>query len=221
MEDSFAEVDILELIKKNFVLLVAATLVFGVVAFAASYLLPNTYTASTSMYVLRQKNNEDTVKATGEELSYANTIAGDVLAIMNSSLVKKDVAEELGIGGLGGCSIATSNESSSRLVTLTVTGPDPELVAQVANSTVANTAKRAKEIMKISAINVIDEAVPAGGPSGPDHKRIGLYGAAAGFALAFAISFIRAAMDTRIRTGDEATKLTGVPVIGHFGEVEA
>lgn len=220
MEDSFVEVDILELIKKNVVLLVALTLVFGVGAFAGSFLLPNTYTASTSMYVLRQKNNEDTVKATGAELSYANTIAGDVIAIMNSALVRKDVSAELGMNA-GDYSITTNNESSSRLVTLSVTGPDPELVAQVANTTVSKTAERAKEIMKINAINVIDEAVPALGPSGPDHKRIGLYGAAVGFALAFAIAYIRAAVDTRVRNGDEAAKLTGVPVVGHFGELEA
>lgn len=220
MEDSVVEVDILELLKKNVVLLVVLTIVFGAVAFGVSFLLPNQYTATTSMYVLRQKNNEDTVEATGEELTYANTVAGDVVAIMNSALVKRDVAEDLGMEGLSGYTITTNNESSSRLVTLNVTGPDPELVAQVANSTAANTAERAKDIMKISALNVIDEAVPATDPSGPDHKRIGLVGAAAGFALAFAIAFIRTSLDTRIKSGEEVTKLVDVPVIGHFAMLD-
>ena len=220
MEDNVVEVDILELLKKNVVLLISLTIVLGAVAFGGSYLLPNQYTATSSLYVLRQNNREVAVTATGEELTYADKIAGDVMAIMNSEVVKRDVVEALEMNDLHGYSIKTENVEDSRLITLSVTGPDSEMVAKIANSIAASTAERAKEIMKISALNVIDEAVPATEPSGPNHRNIGLAGAAAGFALAFAIAYIRVAVDTRIRNGEEVTQLTDIPVIGHFPKLD-
>lgn len=219
MEDTF-EVDILDLIKKNLILLIVTTVVFGVAAFGASYLLPNEYTATTSMYILRQDQNEQAVAANTEELTYASTISNDVIAIMNSGTVRQDVSEKLGLASLAGYTASTTNETSSRLVTLSVTGKDPEMVALVANTIVEDTAERAVEIMNIQAINVIDPATPATAPSGPNHLRIAMIGAATGFALAFAIVFMREAADTRVRDGEEAAKLIGVPVVGHFAQVE-
>lgn len=214
--DDAIEVDLLEVVKKYAVLLILSTVLMGAAAFAISYLLPNEYTASTSMYVLRQDQNGEAVTADQQEIQLANSFVNDVMTIMKSERVATDVSEQLGLENLRGYKLNITNETNSRVVNLKVTGKDPRLAADVANAIVNDTSQIAVDTMNLKAINVIDAATPPLSPSGPNHLMIGLAGAAAGFALAFVYAFMRTALDTRIRDGEEAARLVGVPVVGHF-----
>lgn len=214
--DDAIEVDLLEVVKKYAVLLILSTVLMGAAAFAISYLLPNEYTASTSMYVLRQDQNGEAVTADQQEIQLANSFVNDVMTIMKSERVATDVSEQLGLENLRGYKLNITNETNSRVVNLKVTGKDPRLAADVANAIVNDTSQIAVDTMNLKAINVIDAATPPLNPSGPNHLMIGLAGAAAGFALAFVYAFMRTALDTRIRDGEEAARLVGVPVVGHF-----
>jgi capsular polysaccharide biosynthesis protein len=183
--------------------------------------MPNEYTASTSMYVLVRNEENTTASITQTELSSAQMVATDVVTIMTSDRVKNDVAGEMGLENLNGYKLNITNSTNTRMITLSVTGKDPELTAKVANAIVKDTSDVAIEVMDIKSVNVIDEATAPTAPSGPRHLMIGAVGAAAGFALAFAIAFMRDALDTRVRSGEDASNLIGVPVVGHFSKLEA
>lgn len=216
-----AEVDTLELLKKNALLLIVATLVVGAAAFGISYLLPNEYTASTSMYVLMRNEDPNMGTAISQtELSSAQMVANDVVKILTSDRVKGDVSADMGLDNLNAYKINVTNSSTTRVITLNVTGKDPRLAAQVANAIVKDTSNVAVEVMNIQSVNVIDEAKVPNMPSGPKHVLIGAVGAVAGFIMAFAFAYLREAMDTRVRDGEEASDLVGVPVVGHFAAVE-
>ena len=220
--DDVIEVDIIGLFRKNALLLVLATVVIGALAFGASYLMPNEYTASTSMYVLvRSEENATSSYITQTELNSAQMVASDVVTIMTSDRVKSDVAQEMGLESLNGYKLNITNATNTRMITLSVTGKDPELTAQVANAIVKDTSDVAVEVMDINSVNVIDSATAPTAPSGPRHLMIGAVGAAAGFALAFAIAFMRDALDTRVRSGEDASNLLSMPVVGHFAKFEA
>ena len=215
------EVDIIAVIKNNLALLIAATLVGGVLAYAAAFILPNQYTASVNMYLLAKVEKiEDGEVVKKNDYGFTNTISSDVLTLLTSARVKNKVTEKMGVGGLGAYTVSVSNASSGRIVDLNVTGPDPEVAAQMANTTVECASEQAKQIMNIEAINVIDEAKVPTAPSGPNRLRYGYMGAAAGFAIAFIYAFMKAAMDTRVRDGQSASELVGVPVVGHFNAIE-
>lgn len=219
--DDVIEVDIIGLFRKNALLLVLATVLVGALAFGGSYLMPNEYTASTSMYVLVRNEENTTASITQTELSSAQMVATDVVTIMTSDRVKNDVAGEMGLENLNGYKLNITNSTNTRMITLSVTGKDPELTAKVANAIVKDTSDVAIEVMDIKSVNVIDEATAPTAPSGPRHLMIGAVGAAAGFALAFAIAFMRDALDTRVRSGEDASNLIGVPIVGHFSKLEA
>ena len=103
-EDGVVEIDLAELFRKNIVLLIVATIVVGAIAFGASYLIPNEYTASTSMYVLihGQKDTKTDAKTSlsSTDLRTAQMVASDVTVILKSNRVANDVAQRLGIGSL-------------------------------------------------------------------------------------------------------------------------
>lgn len=222
-DDSVIEIDLIELFTKNAVLLIVSTVLLGALAYGISYLMPNEYTATTSMYVLLHGNNGDSKKTSNSpsqsELRSAQMVANDVSVILKSDRVAHDVAERLGIGSLRGYKINVTSGTDTRVITLSVTGTDPELSAQVANAIVDDTTIVSAEVMGTQSVSVVDDASVPLSPSGPRHRIIGLAGAAAGFALALAIAVLRKAMDTRVRTGEQASQIVGVPVVGHFPAV--
>lgn len=220
-EDGVVEIDLAELFRKNIVLLIVATVLVGLMAFGVSYLMPNEYTATTSMYVLLH-GRQDLSGQTGQnklsstDLRTAQMIAQDVTVIMKSNRVASDVARRLGLDSIGSFKTNITSGNDTRVITLTVTGKDPVLTAQVANAIVDDTTIVSTEVMGSQAVSVVDDASVPLGPSGPKHLMIGLAGAAAGFVLALVAAALRSALDTRVRNGDQASQIVGVPVIGHF-----
>jgi len=94
------------------------------------------------------------------------------------------------------------------------------MAADVANAVVEDVNDVAGEIMNIDSVNVIDPATAPGGPSGPNRRLYVMTGAMAGLFAAVAIVVLRDLLDTRVRDGNEAEEIVGVPVVGHFPLIE-
>ena len=209
------------LLRKHLVILIVLPLIAGAAAFVWARFLPNMYTTSTTMYVLsRNAEEEEQTEITQTDLSVGSMLSSDVSSIMTSSRVKRDVAEMLGINSVGGYSFVIPESKSSRVLTLQVTGPNPQLAADIANATVEAASRVAQEVMNIQSINPIDEAT-TGYRSGPNRRLYVTVGMMAGFFLAVAIIVLRDLLDTRVRSGAEAEEIAGVPVVGHFPAVDA
>ena len=210
--------ELLGLLRKRIKLIIILPLVAAAVVAVWARFLPNRYTTSTTMYVLNlNEESEDAV--TQQDLSLGSMITTDVSTILQSSRVKNDVAEELGLKSLAGYSLNVTS-TTSRVINMSVTGYDPEMVAKVANALVADTSKVAAEIMNIDSVNVIDEAKVPGGPSGPPRRRYVAVGFMAGLFAAVCIVVVMDMLDTRVRGGGDIEELVDVPVIGHFPVVE-
>ena len=204
------------LLRKNLVLVIVLPLVAGIAAFAVALFLPNEYTASTTMYVLSRDESKEDVTLTQQDLSAGQMLTNDVSTLIKSDRVKNDVAQKLGLPNLNSYKLNVTSSTTTRVLTLAVTGPDPEVAAQVANSTVEVVSKVASDVMRLQSVNAIDAATAPNAPSGPRRVLIGLVGALAGLFLAIAIVVIRDMLDTRVRDGVEAEEIVGVPVVGHF-----
>ena len=220
--------DLIGLLRKHLLLLIILPVLTGGIAFAYARTLPNVYSTSTTMYVLSRNSElerqEEAAPSSGavtsQELTFSSMITGDVETIINSTRVKENVASRLGLNSLAGYSFAVEKGTSSRVISLTVSGRDPEMCATIANAVVEEANSIASQIMQIQAINVIDLAKVPGGPSGPNRQRYVMIGAAAGLFAAVAIIIVRDLLDTRVRNGKEAEEIIGAPVVGHYPEFD-
>lgn len=211
--------ELLGLLRKHLVLVIALPLATAAVVAAGSIFLPNEYTATTTMYVL-SKNDEQQTMITQSDLSAGQMLTNDVATILRSDRVKNDVASQFGLENLNAYDLSVTSSTTTRVITLAVTGHDPRNAAEVANALVEDTSRVASEIMQIEAVNVIDSAKTPMAPSGP---RRGLYtavGFMAGLFAAVAIVVIQDMLDTRVRSGQDVEELVGVPVVGHFPALE-
>lgn len=208
--------ELFQLLRKHLRLVVAlpvgCALIMAVVSFA---LMGNTYTAQTSMYILANSNAESQ-STNYTDLTASQLLANDVATLLQSDRVEADAASSLGLTDLSDYKVSVTSETTTRVISLVVTGPDPQGVADVANEMASQVSVVAQDVQMADSINVIDEAVAPTSPSGPNRMLYIAVAFLAGLFLAIAIVMLMDMLNTRIRSAEDAEELLGVPVVGRI-----
>ncbi len=181
-------------------------------------LLPNQYSASVSMYVLTKSGSTDSIAST--DLSASQMLTNDVATLITGGRVMDDTAKALKMDSLSDYKVAVTSETTTRVITLTVTGESAQSVAIIANQLAATTDDVAQEVMDVQAINAIDQAVEPAAPSGPPRAMYTAAAFLAGIFLAVAIIVLIDMVNTRVRSAEEAEELLGLPIIGRIPTIK-
>lgn len=211
--------ELIHLLKKHLklciVLPVVCALATAIVAWA---FLPNTYTSSVSLYVLTRSYDQE-ASLTNSELSASQMLTDDVVQLIGSNRIKTDTASNLSLPDLRDYKISVASESTTRVITISVTGQSAQNVALVANGLAETTDSVAREVMDVKAVNVIDKAVEATKPSGPNRVMYTVIALLVGAFLAVAIVVVMDMMNTRVRNAEELEEMLDVPVIGRIPKI--
>lgn len=206
--------ELFQLLKKHLKLVITLPVVCAIVMGIASFaMMDNTYTATTSMYILAKT---DGGQMSYNDLSASQMLSNDIATLLDSDSVKSSAAKDLGLSDLDDYKIAVSSETTTRVITLSVTGTDAKETAQVARAMANSVSTVAQNVGAAQSINVVDEAKTPESPSGP--KRL-LYVAVAflsGVFIAIAYVVLEDMLNTRIRGAEEAEELLGIPVVGRI-----
>lgn len=206
--------ELFQLLKKHLKLVITLPVVCAIVVGIASFaMMDNTYTATTSMYILAKT---DGGQMSYNDLSASQMLSNDIATLLDSDSVKSGAAKDLGLSDLDDYKIAVSSETTTRVITLSVTGTDAKETAKVARAMANSVSTVAQNVGAAQSINVVDEAKTPESPSGP--KRL-LYVAVAflaGVFIAIAYVVLEDMLNTRIRGAEEAEELLGIPVVGRI-----
>ena len=134
----------------------------GIVSFVA---MDNTYTATTSMYILAK--TDDSGQMSYNDLSASQMLSNDIATLLDSDSVKSGAANELGLTDLDDYKVSVSSETTTRVITLSVTGTDAKETAKVAKAIASSVSTVAQNVGAAQSINVIDKAKTPEAPSGP------------------------------------------------------
>ena len=209
--------ELLHLLRKHLRLVVLLPVACALVMGVYSYLfMSNTYTASTSMYVLALNQDATASTSLSTDLSASQMISNDVSTLLTSDRALAETAEDLALEDLDDYDVTVTSETTSRVIGLTVTGPDPQTAADVANHLVANVSGIAQEVMSIESVNPIDQATAPEAPSGPNRPLYVAVALMAGLFLAVAIVVVEDMLNTKVRGQEEVGELLGIPVIGRI-----
>ena len=212
--------ELLKLLRKHLKLVIVLPILCAVAMAAVAWLvLPNSYTSSTSMYVLTRAN-EGNSALTNSDLSASQMLTNDVAKLIKSDRIESDTADKLQMKDLNDYKISVSSETTTRVITVSVTGKSAQTAAIVANGLAETTDSVAREVMDVKSINVIDKAVEASAPSGPPRAMYTAVAFLAGIFLAIAIVVVMDMLNTRVRSADELEELLGVPVIGRIPTIK-
>lgn len=209
-------IELFALMRKHLKLVIALPIVCAIAMGLVSFLfLPNTYTASTSMYVLVQSDNA-TGASMSTDLSASQMITNDVANLITSDRVTKDTATALQMKSLSDYDISVESQTTTRVLTLSVTGQDAQSTAIIANELAKNVSTVAQEVMSVQSVNVIDQAETPENPSGPKRVMYTAVAFLAGLFIAVAIIVLMDMLNTKVRGAQDVEELLGVPVIGRM-----
>lgn len=209
--------ELLHLLRKHLKLVIALPIVFAIACGVVTLFMPNQYTASTTMYVL-SKNADNKSGNAYSDLNAGQLLSNDVASIAKSAEVKSAVANSLGTS-LSPYDVKVDNSTTTRVITLSVTGPDPQAAANIANAYVQNISSTAQSVMDVQAVNVIDAASAPTSPSGPKRPLYIVVALLVGLFLAVAIVVIADMVNTKVRSDEDVEELLGIPVVGHFPDI--
>lgn len=212
--------ELLTLLRKHLKFVIVLPVVCAVAMFFVAYfMMADEYTAVTSMYVLASSEDQGG-SALSTDLSASQMITNDVATLLTSNRVVADAAQELGLENLGDFDISVSSETTTRVLSVSVTGENPVVAADIANALATNVSSIAQEVMNVESVNIVDLASVPNSPSGPNRV---LYVAAAfmaGLFAAVAIVVLVDMLDTRVRNAEQVEELLGLPVIGRIPQVK-
>lgn len=213
--------ELLELLRKKWYLVVILPLVFaGATAAYCWGFMTNNYTASVSLYVLTQSSSANgQTQVTSSDTQASQQLANDLAKIAKTSTVVDSTAKALGMQNLDDFTVNVSSDTTSRVITLTVTGKNPDAAARVANELADRTSDAAVEAMKLEAVNVIDRATAPDTPSGPNRTMYTLVALLAGLFVAIAIIVLLDMLDNTVKSGEDAEELLGLPVLSRMPEI--
>ena len=211
------EIDIFKAIFHHIVLVVIIPL-FAVIA--AAYVcwnvLPKTYTAETTLYVLTRS---DTESLSYNELTVSTQLVNDYQELAESRRVLSGAAEMLGLDFeqmKNEFDINVDSTTSTRLITLQVTGESAAQVANLANAMATQLSECITYVTNVENINVVDQAIPPIEPSGPKSLQIIAVAGAAGLFLSAMFAIILEMVNVKILTREDVQEYLGVSVLAQI-----
>ncbi|MCY7752582.1 Wzz/FepE/Etk N-terminal domain-containing protein [Bacillus haynesii] len=202
------------------VLTIGVTLTTGIIQF---YVLTPVYQASTQILVhqVGEKKGSATYSDIQINLQYTRTFQ----ALLKNPVILEQVKRELDLpysSGRLGEKIATSSESESEIINISVQDENQKRAADIANTLTAVLKKEIKQIMNTDRVTVLSKAdiVDSPTPVRPNYKMNILlaFGAAlmTGIALAFFLDFI----DDTVARPSQVEKEAGFIYLGSIEQMK-
>lgn len=212
--------ELFRLLKKHLQIVVLLPVVCAlVVGLYSAIFVRNQYTATSSMYVLAQ-NDSSNSSSLYSDLNASQMLTNDVAKLLKSDRVVNQVGSEVGIEGLKGYSVSVTSETTSRVITLSVTGPDPQTAADIVNKMIEDVSGVAQSVMNVESVNPVDMAQAPEKPSGPNRLLYMLVAFVAGLFAAIAIVVVSDMLNTKVRGSEDLEELVDVPIIGRIPNVQ-
>ncbi len=217
MEDEI-EIDLRELIGVVlhwFWLIAICTAVAGMVGFFISkFAMTPKYESTTKVLVL---TNNDGASLTTSSMQLGSQLVKDYPDIIKSRSVLEHVIDICDLDDTykqlyDRATVTTS--SDSRIISITVKDANPDKAKEIADQIREVAAEKIKEVMKIEAVNTVDEANLPKAPSEPSVIKITLIAAILGGFACAGFVVVRFLLDDTIKITEDIEKYLGLSSLG-------
>ena len=203
--------------------IIACVIVGGAAAFAYTYFMVTPlYQATSKMYVASATYNSI---VDIYDMQLGSQLALDYEQLILSRPLMEDVAEALELDvkpEVIASLVNVYNPEDTRIITITVTCPDPQLAADLANEIAYQAGIYLPRIMESPAPNIYEDALVPTKKSSPSYSRNTLLGAMLVAVVYCGILVVRYLMDDSFTTPEDISRYFGVQPLavipeGDFG----
>lgn len=194
-------------------ILLSGILLAGLVGTYCRFLATPMYTSTTQLCIL----SNTTSIASLSDLAIGAQLTQDYIVVTKSRPVVETVIDnlELDMTYEELLEVTTvENPSDTRILTITVMDPDPQLAKQIADQYAQVSKKRIAELMDINEPGIVEEGhVPEEKTSPTTRKNVAIAGLI-GCLLAAAYVVIRYLMDDTIKSSEDIERYLGLNTLG-------
>lgn len=188
--------------------------------FATKMWIPNEYSASSMIYIL---NPSDSV-VNLSELQLSNYLAFDYLQIFETRELNGMVIENLKLPYSWSqlkSMVKVSNLDNTRIIRIKVTSNNQEEPALIANEMARCASIYISEVLVTDKPTILSKAFPPVGPSGPNMISNCIIAGMGGLIIASAYLILRFLLDDKVKSADQFTELTQIPIFAEIPVLNA
>ena len=210
------EIDISELfarILSSWKLVTFLTVSCGIVALLVTVLfITPTYEAKSTIYVLSRKDSALNIS----DLQIGASLTQDYVQVFKMWEVHEEVLSNLDLPYTYeqiSKMLNVTNITNTRMLDITVTSPDPQEAADIANEYAAVSCDFIADTMSTDKPNVVSAALVPTKPVAPSKARNTIIGCLVGLLIGVGIVVIRMLRDDKIRTAEDIRKYANLSTL--------
>ncbi|MCG7418036.1 polysaccharide biosynthesis tyrosine autokinase [Microbacterium sp. ACRRU] len=214
----------LRILHRDWILIVALTLLGGAGAYGFSLTQTPTYEANTQLYVSVRSDNSG-VSELAQGTTFARQAVVSFVDVVDSAVVLDRVINDLDLDTTAqelARSVSASSPTNSVIISISVSDASAETAASIANSIGTNFAdvvvnsleKPEGDTASLVRIETIEPALVPLSPSSPHTVLNVILGVVVGLGLGVAFALLRSILDTRIHGLHDIEAATDAPVLG-------
>lgn len=212
-------------LKKNLFSIIAWAVVGLIISLVVLFIfIEPKYSATTDILVNQKNDNIQTQYAAQQADLGAVTTYEDILkrSVILSPVLKEVRARDNYKGSLGDLqkSVSVSNETNSKIISVTVTDKDAYTAADVANTVAKTFKEKIVKMMKIDNVTIVSTAKPNATPVFPKKTLGALVGIVLGALIGIAIAIVRELTDKTVKDMDFLTDEVGLTSLGTVFHIE-
>lgn len=212
-------------LKKNLFSIIAWAVVGLIISLVVLFIfIEPKYSATTDILVNQKNDNVQTQYAAQQADLGAVTTYEDILkrSVILSPVLKEVKARDNYKGSLGDLqkSVSVSNETNSKIISVTVTDRDAYTAADVANTVAKTFKEKIVKMMKIDNVTIVSSAKPNPSPVFPKKTLGALVGIVLGALIGVAIAIVRELTDKTVKDMDFLTDEVGLTSLGTVFHIE-
>lgn len=214
---------ILKLVLRRWWLFVAFAAIAGGISFYMNFfVLVPVYEATTTVFVNDKNQNSTQYGIAYDQILVNQMLIADYTEIINSRVIGQAVIDDLKLKDMtpddiiGMITVSSRNET--RIMALTATSTDPELAMKVANSLANVFSIKAKDLMNVPNVNIVDLAELPEYPVAPTKARNMAMAVFVALALAAGIVIAIEFLDNTIKTSEDVENRLSLTVLGTIPE---
>ena len=221
--------DYLDIVVKQWVLVVAAMVCGMLLGLAVAMLATPRYEATSTLYVSVRSADAGSVEGLMNGANFLQASMTSYADVATTTLVLDDVAEELELDMSAGqlanaLEVRVPNESV--LLKITATHTQPELARDIANTTADVLTTVVEDEIGASSdgqtgpvqVRTVDSAPLPVEPTNPSGFVTGMFGGVIGLIAGVSLAVMRHFADTRMHSTKELEHITGLPILGRIPE---
>lgn len=211
------EIDLREifgvLMSRIWLIILTGVLFAGVTGVFCKFIMTPIYTSTTQLCILSNTTNI----ASLTDLAIGTQLTQDYIVVTKSRPVVEKVIENLELDMSYEQLLAVTtveNPTDTRILTISVTNPDPTLAKQIVDQYAQISRKRIAELMDINEPGIIEEGHVAEKKTSPTTTKNALIAGILGVFLAAVIVIVRYLMDDTIKSSEDVERYLGLNTLG-------